>query len=244
MRILVGIFSLLVVIGVIYSYPVMLPGVSDGQRNPTSSSPVVTGAANPGASSKKNPQTPIYAALECWDRDDCAYPQSDPRSYSFAVAKDLEGKLGQFLLELQRDPTLAPEAENIALAAMKILDGHVQAKALEIFAQLPPDPKHVEAIIGGLDNTPNPLLMEQAMKEFERYIGTPEEQKIQEFLANFIAHGAQFSSEKASEEIFKFLNERSVVLFRETLPRMEPNSTPAQYLRAALLEYERSRMGG
>ncbi len=243
MRLLVGLFTFVVLIGVLFSYPSLLPYV-DSQRSPSSQAPVVTtsGGAKPASAPKRHAD--IYATLQCWERDDCSYAQSDPRSYSFAVAKDLETKLSQFLSELQKDPTLAADAEKIALESMKVLDGHVQAKAMEIFGLLPKDPKYVEAIIGGLENTPNPLLIEQAMKEFERYIGTPEEQRIQEFLAEFIAHGAQFSSEKASEEIFKFLNERSVVLFREILPRMEPNSTPAQYLRAALLEYERTRMGG
>lgn len=243
MRFLIGFFTFFVLIGVLFSYPALLP-YGDSQRSPSSQTPAIGTGVSKNPTSAPKPQADIYTTLQCWERDDCDYPQTDPRSYSFAVAKDLEAKLSQFHSELQKDPTLAPEAEKIALAAMKVLDGHVQAKAMEIFALLPKDPKYVDAIMGGLENTPDPLLIEQAMKEFERYIGTPEEQRIQEFLAEFIAHGAQFSSEKASEEIFKFLNERSVGMFREILPRMEPNSTPAQYLRAALLEYERTRVGG
>lgn len=270
MRFFIGLFTFVVLLGLGISFPLIQEKNSsasdDVRKEETSSSIPQNGSQGRGiAASSTDPLnqknasgTPlsgsnkvlltervqnIQAALLCWSSNDCDYPETDPRSYSFAVAKDIAKQLDEFIKESE-DPKFSEEAEKIADSAMKVLDGHVQSKALEIYGKLPPSGKNLQSILSGIENSPNPLVVEQSMKEFQRYLGTPEEEKIQAFLSNFIAHGGQFSSEQASEAIYPFLNERSVGQFRDALTKMEPASTQAQYLRAAIQEFERSQSGG
>jgi len=272
LRFFIGLFSFVVLLGLGISFPLIQENSSsstDGAANtrPVDASAISgsgspgrgvasTGASAGGQGSASGPQLSgipkspltqrvqsIHSALLCWSSNDCNYPETDPRSYSFAVAKDIANQLDEFLKESD-DPKFAEEAEKIAEESMKILDGHVQSKALEIYGKLPPSGKNLQSILSGIENSPNPLVVEQSMKEFQRYLGTPEEEKIQAFLSNFIAHGGQFSSEQASEAIYPFLNERSVGQFRDALTKMESASTQAQYLRAAIQEFERSQSGG
>ena len=176
----------------------------------------------------------------CLDRDDCDFPQTDPRSYGIAVGRRLAELLVIYREQHGDDPALG----EIAREYMQVDDGFVQEEAIKAFSQLPPSSENVNAMITGLQHSSDPLLVEQAMTEWERYIGSPEEANIEAFLADFIARGGQFSSEKASELILKFLNERTEGSFRAALASMEPTSTPALNLRSALAEYDRQRSGG
>lgn len=265
MRIFVGLFTFFVVIGLGISFPLIKEKGNlefdrsregEGQKsfNQQQDSKGQRGLASQYSDSAKNKNVSsesmdervkkIQSAILCWNSNDCDYPETDPRSYSFAVAKDIAKNIDEFLVQHSDDPNFAEKAETVAESAMKIIDGHVQSKALELYGRLPPNAKNLQSILAGMENSPNPLLVEQAMKEFQRYLGSPEEEKIQAFLAHFIAHGGQFSSEQASEAIFPFLNERSVAQFREALEKMEAASTQAQYLRAAIQEFERTQTGG
>jgi hypothetical protein len=233
-------FLLVVSLGLIFSYPKYNDSPSKSRE-----------IASTPKKENKNPLPPltkkysdVAAALSCYESNDCDYAETDPRSYSFAVAKDISFKLDIFLEEFRSNPALAEQAEKFAEEAIMIPDGFVQSKALEIFALLPANRANLEKVIAGLENTPNPLLIEQAMKDWKRYLGTSEEERIQEFLTKFIAYGAQFSSEKASEEILAFLNERSEPLFQAALAKMQPESTAANNLRAALQQYQLMRSGG
>lgn len=191
--------------------------------------------------------SPLQALKEsksCLETESCDFPHTDPRSYSFAVGRRIAEQLGQLALAYADDPSLENEAMEAAREFMLVPDGFVQEQAMLLMGQLPPSSANVDAMITGLENSSDPLLVEQAMQEWERYIGTNDEPRIQDFLANFIAHGGQFSSEKASELILGFLNERSLPTFEEKLASMVPESTPARHLRAALEQYRLQRQGG
>jgi hypothetical protein len=233
-------FLFIVSLGLIFSYPES--NNSEFAIRDIASSPKKEKKSTPPLPPKKYAE--ITTAILCYESNDCEYAETDPRSYSFAVAKDISGKLELFLEDFRSNPALAEDAEEFANEAIMIPDGYVQSKALEIYALLPPSSANLQKALMGLENTPNPILIEQAMKDWKRYLGTSEEERIQEFLAKFIAYGAQFSSEKASEEILSFLNDRSEPLFRDALSKMQPESTPAKNLRAALEQFHLKQSGG
>lgn len=201
-------------------------------------------APGPGANAPASLAKAIRATKECYESQSCDYPQTDPRSYSFALGRHLAAQLGSLSAALDANPSLAEEAGEVAREMMLVDDGFVQEAAMRILAKLPASAESAGAMIEGLRLTSDPLLVEQAMKEWERYLGTAEEAKIQEFLAEFIAHGGQFSAEKASELILSFLNERSLPLFEEKLASMVPESTAASHLRAALDQFRKQQAGG
>lgn len=212
------------------------------------SSPPAAPASAPSPSPDAVKAPDLLQALreskQCLESEECDFPQTDPRSYSFAVGRQIAEQLSALGAAYSEDPSLESEVAEAAREFMLVQDGFVQEQAMRLMGQLPISSANVDAMLSGLQNSPDPLLVEQAMKEWERYIGSAEEARIQEFLAGFIAHGGQFSSEKASEMILSFLNERSVPTFEEKLASMVPESTPARYLRAALDQYHRQRQGG
>jgi hypothetical protein len=205
---------------------------SDGeQRSPSS------------VSTKQKPKN-WQDLKSCWENRDCPFSEEDPRAYDLAA-----GKQGILLLQNSREAYLkgnlsGTELQEQAIEAIAIPDGHLQEEALKAISSLPPSSQSLDAILENLALTPSPPLIEQAMKEFERYLGTSEEARIQQFLADFIARGGQFSSEKASEMILEFLNEKSEPLFQQALATMVPDSTPARHLRSALDQYHRQNAGG
>jgi hypothetical protein len=159
------------------------------------------------------------------------------------VGKKLASELNELRAAYTRDPSLEETAEEAAQEMVKVSDGFVQEEAIKLLGALPTNSASVDAMLSGLKNSPDPLVVEQAMKEWERYLGTQDEARIQEFLADFVAHGAQFSSEKASELILTFLNERSLPAFQEALASMAPESTQAKNLKAAITQYRLQRQG-
>jgi hypothetical protein len=228
--------------------PAPQPLASTPAKRVPASTPPSTPPAAPAPATVTAPKAGLLQALRetktCFDRENCDFPQTDPRSYSFAVGRRLAEQLSELGAAYSADPSMEAEVAEAAREFMLVQDGFVQEQAMLLMGQLPPNPANVDAMITGLQNSSDPLLVEQAMKEWERYIGTAEESRIQEFLADFIAHGGQFSSEKASEMILSFLNERSLPTFEEKLTSMIPESTPARYLRAALDQYKMQRQGG
>ena len=212
--------------------------VSKAIRNPQRS----PAAASMGA------RDPRFVRLEatraCIERSDCNYPNTDPRSYEFAVGRDLAAQARELRETLGNDPAYQEQLELAAHDLMQVDDGFVQEEAIKIFSGLPARTENLQAMIAGLQNTPDPTLVAQAMEEWKRYLGTRDEPLVQEALAQIVARGAQFSAEQASEDVGEFLNERTVQGFRDALAAMVPSSTAAKNLRAALEQYERRVMGG
>lgn len=236
--------------GIFLNSPVPAPATEASA--PATRAPASSPAAGPKAAPTKPavsaPQGGQLRALRetkaCLETENCDFPQADPRSYSFAVGRRIAEQLSELGAAYANDSSLEQEATEAAREFMLMPDGFVQEQAMLLMGQLPPSSANVDAMLEGLAHSPDPLLVEQAMKEWERYLGTADEARIQDFLAEFIAHGGQFSSEKASELILGFLNERSLPTFEEKLASMVPESTPARYLRAALDQYRLQHQGG
>jgi len=199
----------------------------------------VQSAQGSRAPASSDPITAIRSTRACLDSGTCDFPQTDSRSYEFAVKRRLAVELAE------AHAALGPDAvEEIARELMEIDDGYVQTQAILVFSALPPSRENLAAMTSTLALSHDPLVIEQAMNEWERYIGSPEEAMVQEFLADFIAHGGQFTAEKASSLVLRFLNERSESAFRAALAGMNPESTAAVNLRRAIAEYERQVTGG
>lgn len=185
----------------------------------------------------------IESTQKCYESNDCDFPNSDPRAYELAVGKRLAELLKNFRETFKNDPSARTELETIGREYMGSYDGFVQEEALKILALFPPSRSNMESIVDGLNNTPDPLIVEQAMNEMKRYLGSQDEALVLDFLTKLLSNGAQFSSEKASELILPFINEKSFPLFQKTLADMPQDSIAAKNLKAAIDEYLRLRSG-
>lgn len=210
---------------------------------PNVSAPTAAKAKAAVTATMDDPKQRLAATKACLASEDCDYPKTDPRSYNFAVGRALARQLAEIHMLYANDPGHETELAALAREYIRVEDEFVQEEAIKIFSALPPSRENMEAMTNAIANTPDPDLTEQAMKEMERYLGTAEEARVLDFLAEFIANGAQFSAEKASELIWAFINERSFSTFQAALAKMEPESTAARHLRAALNEFRRQQSG-
>jgi hypothetical protein len=246
--------SLLAIAGVIYGLrePRPEPDVAPANSAPLASrvSRVIRDPARAPAASSAAPQglaagvAEAHATRACLRSGGCDYPDGDPHAYSFAVGRELAGQLRRLRETYGADAGSRGELEALARDMMSVDDGYVQAEAMSTFALYPPSPENLRAMVSGLDNTYDPLLVSQALEEWKRYLGAPEEPLVVDAIAHLVARGGQFTGEAASAGVDGFLNDRTVPAFRQTLAAMLPNTAAAKNLRRALAQYDRQAAGG
>ncbi len=180
---------------------------------------------------------------ECYESEACDFPHSDPRSYEYAVGQALTKQLRIYRLKYRGLPGHSDELTQLARDYISSFDPHVQAEALELFADLPVSGANIEAIRTAIETTPDPLLMEKAMVEMERYLTTAYEAKVHETLSKVISSGAHFSAQTAAQRILPFLNSKSVEIYKDIVDLVPAGSKASQDLISAIREFERQESG-
>ena len=210
--------------------------------SPTPSQPTERAPANAEAEKKKMRED-ISATHNCYQSQSCDFPQTDPRSYEFAVGRALTEKIKLFHNQFKNDPSTQRELVALAKQAIKIEDGFVQSAALDIFKDLPISEENLAAIEAGLQNNTDPVIAEKALNEMQRYIGTPQEAHMQSVVQS-MAGGAHFASQKVGENILPFINDKSFPAYQQLQKQLPAQSRVARDLATALREYRRQRSGG
>lgn len=178
----------------------------------------------------------------CLETQKCEFPQTDPRSYDFAVFK----KWSEFLVHAKNDNTLSEEERAlIARESMLSGDGFVQSEALKILEDLPISSDNLQSLIEGLElNNSDPLILEKASRELQRYLESADEPSVHQYLFKTIVHGGHFMSEQASIITKDFINPRSIEIYRDAASKIASTSQKAKFLRTALQDYELQKNGG
>lgn len=180
----------------------------------------------------------------CYQREDCDFPQTDPKAYDIAVGQRLKELLLQYRDRYGKDLRFQKDTAALAREFMKSEDHFVQEVSLLMLSGLPPSPENLDAILSSLSDTEDPLLVEQAMQEMKRYMGTSQEAQVHRFLQDTLEKGAVFSSEQAVQGVFSFINDHSYEGYVKLARSLSENSKVGQDLRALLEEYRRMRTGG
>lgn len=212
---------------------------SSSPRNPASAA----SEAAPQGSQSDLALNDFRDLKNCYESQSCDFPQTDPRSYEFAVGKSLAARLDQILVKFRNDPAAHQNLQVMARESFKIEDGFVQSAALNILRSFPPSAENLEVLAAGIVNNPDPSIVEQVMNEFERYVGTPHEAGVHASLRD-ILQGPHFSAQAAAQNILNFVNKTSYDEYKRTLAKLNPQSQAAKDLKAILTEYERSISGG
>ena len=195
------------------------------------------------ASSPKAQLNEIKQIEACYQSNTCDYPQTDPKSYSIAVGHDLADKIKIFRQQYKSDPTAQKDLNELARHAVHIDDGFVQSEALDIFKELPISAENLQAMNEGLQYNTDPLIAEKALTELQRYMGTDQENNMQQLVQSML-QGAHFSSQKVAESILRFINEQSFQTYQQIQKQLPPQSRTARDLGTALREYQQQRSGG
>jgi hypothetical protein len=221
---------------------------AQARKNSVLAAPVFRAPAS--AATTITPSQPLKTQLKvladlkaCYDTHVCPFPETDPRSYEIALGKKIQSELANLRMRFGRNAGAAKDLQKTAGDFLQNGDGFVQEEALKILSDLPPSEESLNAITEGLKSSPDAALMEQALGEFQRYIGTAMEAQVHQFLSDTLATGAQFSSITVSEKIQPFLNVKSYTIYEKALNTMTPGAKAASNLSAALREYRRLQTG-
>jgi len=206
-------------------------------------SPASAPSSAPSSSQPKNnsPSREIERLEACYESEACDFPKDESLAYHFGVSHALAAAILEFA---EKNPGAEKELGELARRQMQNSEPWVQAAALKVLGRIPPSAENARAISEGLRNTPDALLVENAVRELERYLGTPWESEAQRIVGEIAAQGAHFSSQQAALMILPFINAQSEREFRALLTGMEAGSTAASHLRSALEEYRRQSTGG
>jgi DNA-directed RNA polymerase subunit F len=184
----------------------------------------------------------LHSTKKCYQSENCAFPKTDPRSYSFAVSRKIADELSLFQKKFAKDD---PElARQLGLEFANNEDGFVQEAALKLLAPLPPSQENLKAVTHVVTETTDPTIVQQAMDELKRYVGTPEEAQVHQALGRVLSTGGVLTSQQASQGLLPFLNPSSVGYYQKVLRTLAPDSEVARNLRVSLQEYQRMSTGG
>jgi hypothetical protein len=185
----------------------------------------------------------LHRLQDCYASQNCNFPQTDPRSYELALGQALRAELIRFRERYRTEPAARADLELAARTYIRSFDGFVQEAALSILSDLPPSQENLQALVAGLQGAADADLIGEALPELKRYMGSESEPLVHQFLSGTISTGAHFSSQKASENILPFVNEKSYPVYVETLRRLPPGTRAGENLSAALREYRRLQNG-
>jgi hypothetical protein len=205
----------------------------------------LSASATPGSPSRKDELVKlIHETKECYASETCDFPNTDPKSYEIAIGQKIKELLKVYQSEFSKDAKYKTDTEKLAREFITLDDQFVQEVSLELLSDVAPSEENLKALAEGLNGTLDPLLVEQAMNEMKRYLGTNEEPQVHEFLQELLGNGSVFSSEKAVQGIFPFINPQSFPAYDKVARSLPPESSVGRDLRALLEEYRRQQAGG
>lgn len=216
--------------------------VSSPYGAPTASSPKVEAKVEVAEQSHESPMglPDFLKYLEdlraCGEEDaQCEYPETDPRSYDFALAQDIRKtleELRQWVLSEKFEGNLIDE---VAQEWVGHHDGYVKSAALKLFATQPPNRHNLDAILKSiLEDGHDEALIERTMKELQRYTDREDREKINQAFAQALLTGAPFVANEVSERLLPFITERSVQFFQDLVEQLPPGSIYRENLVSSL----------
>lgn len=179
--------------------------------------------------------------FQCYVSENCNFPKTDPKSYYFAVGQQLKNDILQFQAQVIKHRIVSPRIQNMALFYLKAEDGHVKAAALHLLSTQPVAEKSVDAIINEILNYHDSMLINHALLELLRYLGSSSEDKIHQALNKAIRTGAPFVSREITNHIEPFINQNSLRYYQETLSTLSQSTLIYKTLKTRIEEFSRKQ---
>lgn len=178
---------------------------------------------------------------DCYKHEACSYPKTDPKSYFFAVGQDLKKELFRLQGVVVQKEWESDEIAQVARDFLTIEDGHVKEAALHLISTQPTNDKSLDALLNEVIHFYDPKLIQHAMLELRRYLGSADEQKIHQSLSQALQTGSPAVAQEVARSIAPFVNKNSFEVYLETLNAMPPHSKSYRNLKASVEEYEKKQ---
>ena len=189
-------------------------------------------------------QQNIMALLKCYEKETCNYPKNDPREYKLTVGQEIKKALKRPFKKVIRGEQIDTKFwTKIAITSLSIPDGHVKEAALDLLSTQEPNPSAFEKIISEVIKYHDPLLIEQALAELQKYKEPKYQKRIYETLSQVLSTGSVLVKKEVAENIGPFLNKDSLPYFQNSLQKMNPRSSTRTVLYKILQDYSRQQTG-
>lgn len=173
----------------------------------------------------------------CYEKD-CDYPRTDVKSYGFAVGQDLKKNILALAIQAKAEGLTDRRLTEAAVRNLENEDGHVQEGALALLATQPPSAEALDAVlehvIGGYDSE----LIQQAMRELQRYTSEDERSKITTALSDAMLTGSPFVAKEISRGIGPFISARSWAVYETTAAKLGAGSIVKTNLEQSLMAFK------
>jgi hypothetical protein len=211
------------------------------------SKPSRSPAAATPTSGLASPQAHVYIAklhsLEACVDGGCDFPQTDPRSYGFALGRALQGELFKLADWCRQQGITDREIGETAVHFLQSENGHVQEAALDLMSTQPPRAENLQTILNNVIGGYDSRLIEFALLELERYDSPSDRAVIDEALAEALLTGAPFVAREISGHLADFIDDQSYSYFSTILDRLPENSVYRTQLEASLSDFRRRKSG-
>lgn len=171
--------------------------------------------------------------------EDCVPETVAPPTAYYEAGQNIKLELMKLRDFVQANDLTDSRVSNIAIQALDNSDGHVQTVALDLLASQPTSSEALDAILDKVVRGYDAEMIEQAVKELQRYDAPASQEKIRQYLAEEMVTGAPFVSQAIAQHIHPFLNSESISLFQATSEKIGPGTITYDRLQASLKEFQK-----
>ncbi|MEC7120656.1 MAG: hypothetical protein VXW65_12250 [Pseudomonadota bacterium] len=193
------------------------------QHVPVTTSVVSLGAEDQLAQDQQRVDTlrqHMHHYASCIENNPCGLPDSDPKAVFFTVSQTLAASLRELALIGARQPELMAATAALAREYLLFPEGYVQEAALQIFAQLPPDPDNAARIRQLLAESFNDGIVAQSLLELQRYPDTAAIAQLTPVLLQGLRSGGFHAADQIARDIAPFLNRDNIGQYEQLLQQM------------------------
>ncbi|WP_295799116.1 hypothetical protein [uncultured Microbulbifer sp.] len=184
----------------------------------------------------------ISDLANCHQTYSCPQDFSDPRASDIKQGRMLADKLEEYAdFHRQRD-YFDEESAEVARTFLDHPDGFVQEAAIDLVSMQAPSEANGHALINALKDGYDAKVMEQAMKELQRYPGLQPE--IDQLLAESLQTGSFYVAQEVALNILPHLNAENVQMFEQVVSGLPQHSVRAKALKSNIREFRLRQSGG
>ncbi|TQV76700.1 hypothetical protein FLL45_01700 [Aliikangiella marina] len=199
---------------------------------------------NPATRSFQSIELESIRLIDCFNDVNCDYPQSDPKSYFFAVGDDMKHLLKVTSANFASGNISDNEAQIIALDMLRIPNGHVQSEAIALLESLPVTDESFSALKSVFSDNFDSILLEKSLTLLHRYHQQGFDQELDALFQSLMINGGHFVRQFISANLLPFINNSNIESYRHSASQMNNSTLEFRQLMSTLNEYELIQQGG
>jgi len=181
-------------------------------------------------------QEQLLELSNCHQTYTCPEDNSDPRASDILWGQMLAEKLQAFADFHRQHDHFDEQTNEIARQFLDHSDGFVQEAAITLLSMQAPNLESGQTLIDALKNSYDAKIMQQAMKELQRY---PElAPKVDQLYAQSLQTGSFYVAQEIALNILPHLNKSNVSMYEAVADKLPQHSLRAKALKSNIKEFK------